>query len=144
MKNKILIIFSLALFLICLNGISAMISSCGDGYCDSAYSEADPLSSYYCPGDCGVRVNETWCNETYPRECPSCSSCCSPCGSCSECTISRISNSTLNNWCNENLGTENGSAFSKLPKYWTYIFWLIFLLLGIILGYLFFHKRKKR
>lgn len=93
-KNKILLTISLAFFLICLSGVSAAIWYCGDGICDTGILENDPRSINFCPIDCSFTVNETWCDTTYPRDCPTCGNCI--------CDVSRISNSDLNNWCSAN------------------------------------------
>lgn len=159
MKSKLILLISLALFLVCLNGINGATLFCGDGYCDTAYEEENPLSSMYCPVDCGTRVNETWCNETYPRTCPSCSSCCSPCGS-STCDTSRISNTELRNWCSNDGYTKSESmincpfpfvekiAFFKITgnkcKDGLIIIGIFIFIVTLILSYLLFYRRKKR
>ena len=132
MKTQI-IILSFAFFLF-IASTSAISSYCGDDYCSDTFGEADPLSEFYCPGDCGIRTNSSWCEETYgletPRDCPTCPTC-----SGSTCDISRISNSNLVNWCNTNgYNSGGGSCITPTPENNEKIFWLIFLVIGFIVG----------
>jgi hypothetical protein len=146
MKKQIILLVSLALFLVCLNGIDAMTLYCGDGYCDSAYYESDPLSEFYCPVDCGARVNETWCDETYPRDCPD-TTCpdCPTCGTCSACTISKLPTSDLTSWCTSN-GYSSSQASTPVTKKnnFAWIFWLILLIIGFVLGYYYRENKKDK
>ena len=155
MNKKLLItIISLAIFLVCLNGISAMASYCGDGICDNyeAYNESNVLSIYNCPMDCGVLISSRWCEDIYTliaeRDCPVCSVC-PTCGGCSECTVSRISNTDLNNWCVSNLYSKTtcqlvGEVQTTEGDYMWIIYWLIFLIIGIVLGYYYRKTREKK
>ena len=75
MKKQILLLISISLFLFTLSFTSAAIlNRCGDGYCDTNYSENNIRSTYYCPQDCGI-PDRNWCDETYPRDCPTCPVC---------------------------------------------------------------------
>lgn len=152
MKKQIIVLISLAFFLVTLNGVhSAMYSMCGDGYCDTAYDEGNPTSFYFCPGDCGGRINESWCDTTYPRDCP-------PCSPTSTCRAEDIPTFELSNWCGSNGYTKNIStcpfpwveniAFIKITgnkcKDGLIILGFgIFLISGII-GFLIKKKRHKR
>lgn len=136
MKNKIFL-FAILGFIFLISLSSAMISYCGDGFCqntDVSFNESNPLLPEYCPSDCGSTVNARWCEDTYaliPRvDCPTCPTC-----GGSSCDISRISDSNLNNWCSTNGYSVSGSCggnTSDLNKY----NWLIFLLVGFGIGYL--------
>jgi LPXTG-motif cell wall-anchored protein len=127
MKKQILILISLAFFLVVLNGISAaMLLNCGDGRCDTAYGEQDIRASTYCPADCGL-PDRDWCDTTYPRGCP-------------VCDISRPTD--LGGWCSSNGYTPSGSCQTSQPKTTNNYLWLIFLIIGAIIGYYYKKKRK--
>jgi hypothetical protein len=151
MKKQITILISLAFFIVSLNAVSAMISSCGDGYCDDAYYENDIDSSYYCPIDCGLPERD-WCDETYPtRNCPTC-----PTGSTITCRAGDVPTFDLKNWCNNNYvdtsicpfpWVENIAFFeitgSKCKDGLIFFGIGIFLVAGI-LGFLIKKRRHKR
>lgn len=146
MKITILLI-TLAICLISLNGVMAMVNYCGDGICDRSsdtYNESNPLNSFFCPLDCGdSTITSGWCEDTFSLrtgDCPTCPTC----GS-SPCDISRISDSSLRNWCTSSGystipgGACSGSSGSG-PDLTNKYYWLIFLVIGFIIGY--YYKKK--
>jgi hypothetical protein len=127
--------------LIILNGTmvaSAYIMSCGDDYCTEEYGEADPTNLNYCPLDCGLRTNSSWCESTYTLESPRDCATCPTCSSGSTCDTSRISNSDLTNWCVAK-GYSSGGGSSTSPDLKNY--WWIFLIIGAVIGH--YYKKKR-
>jgi hypothetical protein len=132
--NK-LIILSFAIFLISLTGVMAMVYYCGDSVCNGF--ETDILTAAYCPEDCGILVNRTSCETSFPPECPTCPS---P-TTCPTCDTSRLTTVELTTWCDVNGYSVTGANYSagssgELNKY----IWLI--VIAVIL-YLIFNRRKK-
>lgn len=120
------------------SNVSAIASYCGDSYCDNGYAEyneSNPAGAYYCPMDCGILVNSDWCKSTYDlrtlSECPTCPI-------CGSATISSISSTDLNNWCSTNGYSKTSSPSDSTNKY----YWIIFLAIGAIAGYMFARRKK--
>jgi hypothetical protein len=143
MKKLILPILILSFLLL---NVSAYIAWCGDDYCtnEDFYNESDTMSVNYCPADCGILTTETWCINIYDLR-----SSCPICSECSACTTSSISEINLKNWCSTNGYITLSESINISPldilfgKYHTYIYWLIFLIMGFVIGH-FSVKRKKR
>lgn len=148
--NKIIITLILCLCL--LPTTFAIVDYCGDGICTTtlSYQESNPTSVNYCPLDCGILTNEDWCHEEYNlintndyryclnTTCPACGSC----GACEPCTISRIPASDLKTWASSNgYTTVVGNGISQ-PSVLNDYNWIIFLVLGFVIGY--YYKRKKK
>jgi hypothetical protein len=167
MKTQIITLIGLTLFLISLNGVMAITSYCGDGICtvDMGYQESNPTLTTYCPLDCGIMTNEDWCHEEYnlvniddyshcpESNCTACPTCptCPYCGgsSCPTCSTSSIRSTDLDNWCISTGYSKNQVPFSVASSGTTednnkWIFWIIFLVVGLLVGYYFKGRRKKR
>lgn len=128
-------------------GAHAISYYCSDTVCDNyeSYNETDPTSEYYCPVDCGIYVNESWCISEYTlfEMCPGCGR-----GGGSP-DITEISDTTLQNWCathqaTVNSGSESTQTGTNNSSKDKYIYWIIFLLIGLIIGRLTKQKNKRR
>jgi hypothetical protein len=142
MRKKILFI---ALFVICIYSVLGIASYCGDGYCTSLgeYNESDPRSSFFCPLDCGDGIiTSTWCEDTFDLRSGDCATC--PACNCgdSTCTTSRLSSSELGNWCGTNGYSLSGGSSGSASEDNKYIYWIIFLVIGFLIGK--YYKGKKR
>jgi hypothetical protein len=137
MKKQIIILMFLVvlIYLVLPTNVSAIAVYCGDTICNDFedYTESNPLSLYYCPSDCGILVNSSWCEGTYSLipedDCPTCPTC-----GGSACDISRISNEDLTNWCsssNNYVSSNSGQQETETNKY---IYWIIFLIIGFVIG----------
>lgn len=135
--NKIFIIIGLVICLISLNGVMAMASYCGDGVCTNIgdYTESNPLTSWFCPLDCGDGIiTSRWCEDTFSLR----SGDCPTYNTYPTCDLTRISDSDKNNWCSSNgysnipsIVNKTNTENSDLSKY----YWIIFLIVGGIVGY---------
>jgi hypothetical protein len=150
--KKIILLFVCGIMLFTfLGGVTAIASYCGDGVCTTfpqAYSEADATSDMYCPADCGILTDSLWCQNTYrliPNSNCQVTNCETP-----RCTIYNIPTNDLTNWC-------TSTGYSKLTtpyaissgtnntnSEYNWIFWIVFLAVGFIIGYYYKSKSKKR
>jgi hypothetical protein len=137
MMKKLIILLML---LICASSVIGFTAYCGDSLCtvytETGYDESDPANEYYCPFDCGNRVNETYCEDTYDLrsgDCPICSSYSTP-----TCTVDSVPKTALDTYCNGAQVSSFGGAGSSLVNN----YWIIFLIIGLIIGF-YYGKKKK-
>lgn len=137
--NKLIMIFIL---LVCASSVFGMASYCGDGFCTVdtgfGYDEASVSSRYYCPLDCGDRVNRSYCEDTYDLrsgDCPTCTTYSTP-----TCTVDSVPKVDLDNYCHGTGTGGSSNAGSSLSNY----YWLIFLIIGLMIGFYYGKKKKGR